>query len=188
MQCHNFYVLTGGPGVGKTSLINELQRRSYPVVPEIARELIKEQEQSGGLALPWKDRESYKELMFERSLNSFKQAAKHFSGKQAVFFDRGFLDSLAYARLIQSPQTDHLEEAAQRFLYHPSVFILPPWPEIYTQDQERKQNWEEVIATHQQMMKTYEQVGYQLIEVPRIAVSERADFILKRLSNEQANH
>src|SRR5690554_1815606 len=56
---NNFYVLTGGPGVGKTTLLEELERRNYEIVPEIARELIKEQQKTNGQALPWKDKELY---------------------------------------------------------------------------------------------------------------------------------
>lgn len=32
-----FYVITGGPGVGKTTLLNELKNRGFTVFPEIAR-------------------------------------------------------------------------------------------------------------------------------------------------------
>lgn len=56
---NNFYVLTGGPGVGKTTLLEELERRNYEIVPEIARELIKEQQKTNGQVLPWKDKELY---------------------------------------------------------------------------------------------------------------------------------
>lgn len=37
---NNFYVLTGGPAVGKTTLLKEMQKRGYKIVPEIARGLI----------------------------------------------------------------------------------------------------------------------------------------------------
>jgi predicted ATPase len=40
---HNpFYVITGEPGVGKTTLLNELKAKGMTVIPEIARELIQE--------------------------------------------------------------------------------------------------------------------------------------------------
>jgi predicted ATPase len=37
-----FYTITGGPGSGKTSLINELQKRGYRCMAEVARQLIQE--------------------------------------------------------------------------------------------------------------------------------------------------
>ncbi len=45
---NNFYIITGGPGVGKTTLLEELKNRNYQIVPEIARELIKEQQANNG--------------------------------------------------------------------------------------------------------------------------------------------
>ncbi len=66
---NNFYVITGGPGVGKTTLLEELRNRHYTIVPEIARKLIKEQQESNGEVLPWKDKELYKKIMFDRSIN-----------------------------------------------------------------------------------------------------------------------
>ncbi len=63
MQKSNFYVLTGGPGSGKTSVLQELERRGYICIPEVARPIIKEQISINGNALPWKNREKYSELM-----------------------------------------------------------------------------------------------------------------------------
>jgi predicted ATPase len=43
-----FYVLTGGPGAGKTTLLNQLEEMGYMCVPEVAREIIREQMRIGG--------------------------------------------------------------------------------------------------------------------------------------------
>lgn len=50
---HHFFIITGGPGAGKTTLLNALEARQYNIVAEIARQLIKEQMDTGGEALPW---------------------------------------------------------------------------------------------------------------------------------------
>lgn len=49
------YVITGGPGVGKTTLLDALKNKGLVVVPEDARRIIKEQMQANGEGLPWKD-------------------------------------------------------------------------------------------------------------------------------------
>ncbi|QQO10398.1 AAA family ATPase [Breznakiella homolactica] len=53
------YIITGGPGAGKTSVVNELSVRGYKTIPEAAREIIRNQIDTGGDALPWKNKELY---------------------------------------------------------------------------------------------------------------------------------
>ena len=150
----NFYVITGGPGVGKTSLINELQQRGYRCIPEVARVIIKEQMEQGGIALPWKDTEHYSRLMLERSVDSFISLSQN-DGGGICFFDRGIPDTYGYNRLINLPIGKELQYAAEEYRYNPLVFILPPWEEIYTTDNERKQSLQEAIDTYEVMKTTY---------------------------------
>lgn len=177
----NFYVITGGPGVGKTTLLNALQNRGYEIVPEIARELIKEQEATNGTALPWKDKDLYKEIMFDRSISSFKHTEKISNGIKPIFFDRGFLDTMCYAKLIQSEINQTMKSYARNWRYNKNIFILPPWQEIYQTDNERKQDWEEAVLTFKMMKETYKNYGYHIIEVPKTSLVDRVDFILKHM-------
>ena len=57
------------------------------VVPEIARELIKEQQAVDGDALPWKNKTLYMEMMFHRSLASFEKAKNDHKETTLLFFD-----------------------------------------------------------------------------------------------------
>ncbi|MEH6703398.1 MAG: AAA family ATPase [Galbibacter orientalis] len=178
---NNFYIITGGPGVGKTTLLEELKNRGYSIVPEIARELIKEEQSRNGNALPWKDKNLYKEVMFNRSINSFEQVYKtlNISNKSPIFFDRGFLDTICYAKLIQSEIDEQMELYAENWRYNENIFMLPPWQKIYETDTERKQEWTEAVLTYEKMCETYSSYGYNIVEIPKIAVRKRVDFILK---------
>ena len=129
-QHPNFHIITGGPGVGKTTLLTELQNRGCPVVPEVARQLITEQQQTNGEALPWKDKELYKQRMFERSVKNYVQTEKNGNNRKPVFFDRSFLDTLCYAQLIGSAISEEMQSYAEHWRYHTKVFILPPWQEM----------------------------------------------------------
>ncbi|WP_417291184.1 AAA family ATPase [Corallibacter sp.] len=189
---NNFYVITGGPGVGKTTLLEELKRRNYEIVPEIARELIKEQQKDNGKALPWKNKNLYKEMMFDRSIISFEEIDRTTNKKEPIFFDRGFLDSICYANIIQSKISDLMKSYAESWRYNKNVFILPPWQEIYETDNERKQDWKEAVLTFEKMSETYKSYGYEIIEIPKKSVSERADFVLEfieknRIENKNTN-
>ncbi|GLU45411.1 AAA family ATPase [Allomuricauda sp. NBRC 101325] len=94
-ETNPYYVITGGPGVGKTTLLHELKQRGFMVVPEIARELIKEQQAIDGDALPWKNKNTYRDLMFDRSIESFEKIMdeKHVSGP--IFLTAAFWMPLA---------------------------------------------------------------------------------------------
>ena len=55
----NLYVISGGQGAGKTTVLLELARFGFHHAPEVARQIIQEQIRSGGTALPWADRQAY---------------------------------------------------------------------------------------------------------------------------------
>jgi predicted ATPase len=175
----NLFVITGGPGSGKTSLLLELERRGFPHLPEVAREIIREQVACDGPALPWKDRASYTALMLSRSVASYLE---HLAVSDTMFVDRGIPDTLGYARIIGLPDTREIETACAQYRYNQRVFIAPPWEEIYITDSERKQSWEEAVQVFGQLMETYGSCGYKLLELPRCSVEERAAFVMENLS------
>lgn len=179
----HFFVVTGGPGVGKTTMLRELAARNHEVVPEIARELIIEQKDLDGDALPWKNKELFKTIMFERSISSYEQMEKKGFGHNPIFFDRGFLDSICYATLIRSEIDERMNEYALKWRYNRKVFVLPPWKEIYEQDSERKQDWEEAVFTYGKMVETCKSYGYETIVVPKMTAAERADFVLDQIEH-----
>ncbi|WP_246057788.1 AAA family ATPase [Arenibacterium halophilum] len=86
-----FFVVTSGPGAGKTSLIIELARSGLRTLPDSSRAVIREEMQSGEDALPWADRMAYADRMLERGPRAY-QDAQALSGP--VIFDRGFPDIL----------------------------------------------------------------------------------------------
>ncbi len=171
-------IITGGPGCGKTTLLRELERRGFGCVPEVARQIIREQVATGGDALPWEDTARYTQLMLAGSIASYQE---HCSASQPTFFDRGIPDTLCYARIINLPETDEIEAACATYRYHPRVFAAPPWREIYSTDEERKQTFEHAVHVYEPMLRVYEECGYELVELPRVSVTARAEFVLARL-------
>lgn len=176
----DFIIITGGPGAGKTTLLGELLKNNYKYVPEVARKIIQTQISSNGDALPWGNVTNYRDLMLDQSIEGYLSALSNPSN-QPLFFDRGIPDTLAYSHLINIPISEKLESAVKRYRYNQKVFILPPWEDIYKTDEERKQDFEEAVATYQVMFRTYEKLEYELIEVPKIGVKERVGFILGNL-------
>lgn len=177
-MCDHLFVVTGGPGTGKSTLIEELARRGLRSMPEAGRAIIRDQATIGGQALPWGDRALYAELMLGWELRSYHEA-EAMSGP--VIMDRGLPDIVGYLTLIGLPVPGHIEAAARRFRYNGTVFLAPYWAAIFAQDAERKQDRREAEATGRVMAETYAGLGYEVVELPRVSVEERADFVMERL-------
>jgi predicted ATPase len=173
-----FYILTGGPGSGKSSLIEALHRHGYARSIEAGRGIIQDQVAIRGRALPWSDPLLFSELMLSSDMRSYHIAEKC-SGP--VFFDRGIPDVLGYLRLLNIPPLEHMRKAAQTLRYNRTVFIAPPWREIFGPDRERKQDFDEAVRTYESMVATYTELDYQLAELPRSPLEERVHFILHRI-------
>lgn len=172
----NLFVVTGGPGVGKTTLINALKDAGFLVVEEDARKIIQAQMLRDGEALPWKNKTLYAKLMLEAAVNSY-QAIKEAQPSNPVFFDRGILDAICYMNMENIPISPTMKAMALAHPYSAKVFILPPWKEIYQTDNERKQTWEEAGFTFERMKETYLSYGYEIIELPKADVETRRLFI-----------
>jgi len=87
-----YFVLTGGPGSGKSTVINELKRRGYSVVKESGRRLLQKLIAEKGEEWFRQNLEVFRDTMFHEDLKSLQHAAD-----EITFFDRGFIDSLGYS-------------------------------------------------------------------------------------------
>jgi predicted ATPase len=176
---HRFFVVTGGPGAGKTSLVDALGAAGFRRSVEVGRAIIQDQVATGGRALPWDDRLLFAELMLSWELRSWREAQLE---PGIAIFDRGVPDILGYLRLIGEAPPRHVVEAAEAFRYNARVFIAPPWREIFTQDTERKQDFAEAVRTHEALARAYVDCGYELVELPRVPVAERVAFVTDEIA------
>ncbi|TWG87269.1 putative ATPase [Cupriavidus gilardii J11] len=171
-------IFTGGPGSGKTTLIDALERQGFARSQEAGRGVIQDQVAIDGPALPWRDREAFAEAMLGWELRSYRLAG-HSGGP--VLFDRGLPDLIGYRSLCGLPVPDHLRRAVERFRYRREVFIAPPWAKIYRQDAERKQSLEEAERTYHAVARAYVDCGYTLVALPKADVATRVAFVLERV-------
>lgn len=173
-----FIVITGGPGSGKSSLIDALASFGYARTIEAGRAIIQQQLAIGGYALPQTEPALFAEMMLTWEMRSYEEATRL---PGLVFFDRGVPDVQGYVHLMQLAVPRHVENAVQRYRYNRRVFIAPPWAEIFTQDAERKQTFDEAVRTYEALARTYESLDYELVKLPQAPVSERAEFVLSRI-------
>jgi len=169
-----FFVVTGGPGSGKTSLVKALADDGLAHVPEAGRAIIRDQVAIGGTALPWADRSAFAEHMFRRDLDAYRTTG---ALRGPVLFDRGLPDVIGYLTLCGLPVPPVMREAAERCRYHRRVFLAPFWTDIFSQDDERRQSAEEAEATGHTMARIYTELGYELVPLPLAPIAERIAFV-----------
>jgi predicted ATPase len=172
---NNFHIFTGGPGAGKTTVLEALRMRGYACVEETGRKIIREQAAIGGNIHHNGDRIAYRDLMLSRAIADYERMAAQ-SGP--VFFDRGIPDLVGYNRLIGTEIPQAMRDAAEAYRYNPDVFVFPPWREIYANDTERKQDFAEAIESWQAAVDILPVFGYRVIEVPRASREARVQFVI----------
>lgn len=176
MQQTQRVVITGGPGTGKTTLLRLLNEKGYPCHSEISRNVIREQLECGSDLLPWKDVAGFSKLVSDGQVKQYHEAIEGLWN----FYDRGVPDVLAYLRKANIYE-EELEERPLQYPYFKTVFLTPPWPEIYSQDAERRENLTEMLSIHEALYDVYHDFGYRVLEVPKISIHKRLDFILENL-------
>lgn len=171
-------VIIGGPSTGKTSLIKHLQKKGFSCFEEVSREIIREAKQKGIDQLFLSDPLLFSDRLLQGRITQFQTANK--TNKKQVFFDRGIPDILAYLEYIKTPYPERFSEACMQFRYD-KLFILPPWKEIYTNDGERYENFEQSVKIYEQLIETYKKFRYELCIVPLDTIEKRTEFILNQL-------
>ena len=165
-------ILTGCSSGGKSSLLLELATRSHTIVPEAGRRIVTEALQQGHANLPWANPEAFARRAIDVSRNDI---AAQGTATGFIFFDRGLIDALAALEHVTGAVdfTDYPELA----MFDPLVFIAPPWPEIYVQDSERQHGIAEAIEEYERLRAIYPRLGFKLVELPKVSIFERADFV-----------
>ena len=173
-------VIIGGPGTGKTTIIDGLVENGYCCYPEISRQVTAQAQQQGIEQLFLENPLLFSELLLEWRKKQFLDA--HQEPHNVVFIDRGIPDVLAYMHYIGDSYPAFFDAACREHIYS-KIFILPPWEDIYISDQERYENFEQAKLIHNHLVETYQKYGYELIEVPKDTVDKRILFILDKISN-----
>jgi predicted ATPase len=177
-------VISGGPGSGKTTMVNLLRDKGYECFDEFSRVLIEKAQKSGENNIfksrpiffseqVWKGRKD----QYEKSYLGLDKPEK-----QYVFFDRGLHDVVAYLDSI-GVSYDPKRFDLSLFPYDMAL-LLPPCKSIYTKDKERKEDFEEAEKLYFYIKKTYQTNNIPLVEVPfqspELRISSLLDYLDQR--------
>ena len=171
-------VITGGPGTGKSTVIDELVKLNYTCMPEISREITLNAQKKGIVQMFLKKPLLFSQLLLEGRVQQHKDAEQNNSS--VIFFDRGIPDVHGYMNYLGVDYPKQYKEMSERHPYD-HVFMMPPWQKIYISDNERYESFEQSLAIYNHLEKTYKDLNYNIIEVPTGTVSKRVNFILNTL-------
>lgn len=172
-------VLSGCSGGGKSSLLKELARRGHAVRPEPGRQIVREQTLIDGPGLPWKDLSCFVDLCLSRATHFHATAVAE---ARRTIFDRSVVDAVAALERAGLAVAGHHRRIVERLRYARTVFLVPPWQELFEQDGERQHDFGVAVAEYEHLLTAYPAAGYDVEIVPKGPLAERADFIEARLA------
>lgn len=167
-------VISGCSGGGKSSLVGALAQRGFGVRLEAGRQIVKEQLLIDGDGLPWKSPERFVELTVSRGAHQFNTVRPD---EGTVFFDRSIVDTATFLARIGRETPPHLCAMLERYRYHSTVLMVPPWEEIFQTDPERRHGFEEAVEEYDWLLTAYQKLGYENLVLPKVPITQRVDFV-----------
>ncbi|MEH6405830.1 MAG: ATP-binding protein [Leeuwenhoekiella sp.] len=171
-------VLIGGPATGKSTLLKAIEAKGYPCLEEVSRQVTKAAQEEGISQLFLTKPLLFSEKLLDQRIIQFEQAATFKA--PFVFIDRGIPDVVAYLDYVGEPYPQSFLEDCTKYMYD-VIFVLPPWEEIHETDGERYENFEQAQAIQEALLNSYRKLGYTPVEVPKMSVKKRVDFVLNYL-------
>ncbi|MBI5064858.1 AAA family ATPase [Candidatus Woesearchaeota archaeon] len=176
------YVLTGGPGSGKSSILIALELKGYQVIREAAEDYIRHQ-QALGIREPWLDEEFQKQIFWLQHTRE-----KNAKG-ELVFVDRGLFDNYAYEPegtpfyremannlLAKGRKTELIKELGD----YAKIFLIEH-PGIVERNDVRRENILQARFLEKELEKIYTSCGYEVIRIPFAQLEQRVEEIIKNL-------
>jgi len=175
--------IDGGPGTGKTSIIKELQKLNYHVVPEVARIFLNMNKYKKNNPLTLSEFKNLQKDIWNQSVKDF-YAVDNLKNSKVIFFDRGMISGLSYLARRKVPVSKEVIKQAKTDKYD-YIFIVHPLPiDFYARDKVRHESYKVSLDIQKQIIKSYKKFSYKPIIVPFDTVKQRTNFILKRIKKD----
>ena len=171
-------VITGGPGTGKTSIINKLESYGHHVFHESSREIIIKYKKLGHDQLFLSDPIKFSKILLKNRIKQFEESNK--SNSNIKFFDRGIPDILAYLNYKKISFIKEFELVSKKYKYD-FIFLAEPWEDIYEKDMERYESFEDLKIINKYIKKIYSNYADRFIKLPKSSVHGRINFIIESI-------
>ncbi|MBW2566841.1 MAG: ATP-binding protein [Deltaproteobacteria bacterium] len=173
----NWYVVTGAPSSGKTTLVRELEKLGYRVVHEVARAHI-EQQMARGQTL---EEVRADKKSFENSILNAKIAIEaKLSKDEVIILDRAIPDSIAYFEVAGLDTKGAIVKSPRN--RYKKVFLLDRLP--YQADHARIEDIQTAVSLDQGLEQSYRMLGYDVIRVAVMPIEDRTKLILKEIEED----
>ena len=173
---NNRIIISGCSGGGKSTLIRALAELGFNTVEEAGRRVVETESRLKSAALPWLNMPLFLERAIKLAANDFDRSI---SVSAPVFYDRSLVDLiLAYKHFTGSAKFDRYLETKR---YSQTVFLAPPWEEIYVTDVARQHSFESAAEEYERLKIGYPSLGYDIEILPKTDVKSRVEFILNAL-------
>jgi predicted ATPase len=171
MKQNNWYVITGAPNSGKTTVLQLLEKKGYKVIYEAARIFIDRQLEKGlSIQKIRKDEQKFQDEVLQLKIDT----EQSLDPKEIIFFDRGMHDTIAYYELIAMPINEKIKRAVKNSFYK-KIFLFEQLP--YKTDYARTENEEQAKQLELLLKKAYQ--SFPLVTVPRLTITKRLELIMK---------
>jgi predicted ATPase len=171
----NWYVITGGPSSGKSTVIELLKDDGYTTTHEVARHFIDLQRINGRST---EEIRANQRQFQHKVLNLQIQLERRLDPQEMIFLDRGLPDELAYYEYFKLPPDEKLIEYLESATYK-KIFIMDLLP--LDKDYARTEDLDAQKALHQLIIDTYKRRSEPIVMVPVLPPKERVAFILANL-------
>tara|TARA_X000000950_G_scaffold262480_1_gene333802 strand:+ start:3371 stop:3913 length:543 start_codon:yes stop_codon:yes gene_type:complete len=168
-------VISGGPGAGKTTIINSLKNLGYFCYDEISRDLIKKSKKDSKQNLFIENPLRFSKILWEKREEQYKNSIIQ-KKYDKVFFDRSLIDIISYLEFI-GQRNFNFEKKIINFNYD-LVFLIKPIKKFYRKDFARYEDFNESLKIHSILKKNYKK-HFKTIKVPYKKLSKRLNFIIE---------
>ncbi len=168
-------VISGGPGSGKTTIINSLKDKGYFCYDEVARELIERNKKNIAHNIFIENPIKFSNMIWEKRENQYNKSIIQ-NKYEKVFFDRSLLDVTSYLEFI-GKRNLNLEKKLINFDYN-VVFLVKPNKKFYRRDFSRYENFSQSMKIHNILVKNYRK-HFKTVTVPFKKLSKRLNFIIE---------
>lgn len=171
----NWYVITGGPSSGKSTVIKLLKDLGYTTTHEVARHYIDLQQINGRSV----DEIRANQRQFQHKvLNLQIDLERRLDPQEMIFLDRGLPDEMAYYKYFNLDPDEKLVEYLKTATYK-KVFVMDLLP--LDKDYARTEDVAAQKALHELIIESYTARSEPIVMVPVLPPKERVAFILANL-------